>query len=373
MKKVILSFYIMLSILLFPKYVDAKIAENTCSYSGTYTYTQYGNEKSKDISITCDYFSNNTGQCNISTSLVSQPISNWGSYASFDAKQHYTNTKNCFAFMVFVDKDSIYNRYEVYAADTRETALKIAAEQGALGYGTSIISITGSESNTDTEDELQQLYNKMDDYINLINKMNTDDSPWDLGECLDEDGNLNSNAANYYVCKNRVQQFYNDINGWEAEIQEAVDSGLIDEDDSKLKEFKAAIGRSRGNINDVTDSGLYEGDSGGNKKPDYDGDISFDTSKTLEGTTIFGRGFGQFLKKGYNLIKFAVPVIIIAMAIIDFIKATASQDQKEINKAATKLVKRLIIGVVIFVLPTILEFIFKIASVDSGLYGIGKS
>lgn len=88
-------------------------------------------------------------------------------------------------------------------------------------------------------------------------------------------------------------------------------------------------------------------------------------------TGIFQGGFGKFLKQIYSLIKFAVPIIILAFAIIDFLKAIAASDPAEVKKAATKLVKRMVIGVAIFVLPTLLELLLAAAGVEFGTCGIG--
>lgn len=102
----------------------------------------------------------------------------------------------------------------------------------------------------------------------------------------------------------------------------------------------------------------------------YDEKLDFNVSDDLDCDSIFSGRFGEFLKKVYNLLKFAVPIIILAFAIVDFIKAITAYDQTETKKAAIKLTKRLVIGVLIFVLPTILEFILKIAGIEFGTCGI---
>ncbi len=101
-----------------------------------------------------------------------------------------------------------------------------------------------------------------------------------------------------------------------------------------------------------------------------EGDEGIEIGKT-DCTGIFQGGFGKFLKQIYSLIKFAVPIIILAFAIIDFLKAIAASDPAEVKKAATKLVKRMVIGVAIFVLPTLLELLLAAAGVEFGTCGIG--
>lgn len=85
---------------------------------------------------------------------------------------------------------------------------------------------------------------------------------------------------------------------------------------------------------------------------------------------IFNHKFGQIIKEALNFLKFIVPIIIIGLTIVDFIKAVVSQDDKEVNKAGNKLIKRIIIGVVIFLVPTILELILNLAGIPYGTCGI---
>lgn len=79
--------------------------------------------------------------------------------------------------------------------------------------------------------------------------------------------------------------------------------------------------------------------------------------------------FGFFIKQVSQLIKFAVPVIIIGLAVIDFIKAMSAQKQEELKNAVSKLVKRMIIGAVIFLLPTIIDMLLEIAGITSSTCG----
>lgn len=95
-------------------------------------------------------------------------------------------------------------------------------------------------------------------------------------------------------------------------------------------------------------------------------------SENVDCNGIFANEFGEYLKQIYDLLKFAIPIIILGYAIVDFLKALAAQDAAEVKKAANKLVKRLIIGVLIFVLPTILEFFLDLAGVQFGVCDLGS-
>lgn len=123
-----------------------------------------------------------------------------------------------------------------------------------------------------------------------------------------------------------------------------------------------------GDNGDTNHSGVESNVEGDKRKPSEDTSISI-SDGTVD-CSIFENGFGQFLMEAYKLIKFAVPILIIAFAIVDFVKAMASQDEAEVKKSANKLVKRLVIGVLIFVLPTIIEYVLSLAGIDYGTCGI---
>lgn len=63
---------------------------------------------------------------------------------------------------------------------------------------------------------------------------------------------------------------------------------------------------------------------------------------------------------GYILMMFkiAIPLIIVAFGIFDFGKAVVAEKEDEIKKQTKRLVYRLIAGVVIFLIPNLIIWIF---------------
>lgn len=66
-----------------------------------------------------------------------------------------------------------------------------------------------------------------------------------------------------------------------------------------------------------------------------------------------------FLQGIFNVFKFAAPILVLAMTIIDFIKAITSQDKDMIIKAGKKTGTRLVIAVILFFVPTILNMVLS--------------
>lgn len=61
------------------------------------------------------------------------------------------------------------------------------------------------------------------------------------------------------------------------------------------------------------------------------------------------------LQNIFDFIKIIIPLIIIGLSSIDFIKAISQKDDKDIKKAFVRLMKRLIYAVIFFFLPVILN------------------
>ena len=66
--------------------------------------------------------------------------------------------------------------------------------------------------------------------------------------------------------------------------------------------------------------------------------------------------------------KIVIPVLLIIFGMIDLGKAVISSDDKAVSKAAKSLLNRVIAGICIFFVPTIVGFVFKMV----GSFGEAK-
>ena len=71
-----------------------------------------------------------------------------------------------------------------------------------------------------------------------------------------------------------------------------------------------------------------------------------------------------FRALGYVLliVKVVVPILIILFACIDLGKAVIASDDKEIKTATTRVIKRVVAGVIIYFLPTIINTVFDLVN-----------
>lgn len=71
------------------------------------------------------------------------------------------------------------------------------------------------------------------------------------------------------------------------------------------------------------------------------------------------------LQQIFTILKFASPIMVLFFTIMEFIKATASQDKDFLSKAIKHTVIRMVAGVIVFLLPTLFDFAFNLL----GWYG----
>lgn len=117
-----------------------------------------------------------------------------------------------------------------------------------------------------------------------------------------------------------------------------------------LKSRADSLGLDKGRLKDIYESYKVLVESNG-----------LNIYPVVDCETLLGENLINKINSYMNIIKIAVPIIIICFGIIDFTKAIfAGQD--EMKKAKNRFVKRLIIAVLIFLTPVILNLLLSVAN-----------
>lgn len=66
-----------------------------------------------------------------------------------------------------------------------------------------------------------------------------------------------------------------------------------------------------------------------------------------------------------NILKIMIPILLIILGSIDFAQAVISNDEKQISKSTMKLVQRVIAGIVIFLAPKLIEYVFDLVDTNA--------
>ena len=149
-----------------------------------------------------------------------------------------------------------------------------------------------------------------------------------------------------------------------------VNAGSLEKISDNVTNFLVALNKNDTFI--LLDDSTLDYDDWHNVFPDIDAEDTVDgcstalvrqTSDGVEFTTL-----GQFLQDLFSLIRIAVPALVIILTTIDYIKAIASSNADELKKANGRTVKRLIIGILVFLLPFLLDILFDLF----GLYDLSR-
>lgn len=66
-----------------------------------------------------------------------------------------------------------------------------------------------------------------------------------------------------------------------------------------------------------------------------------------------------YLTVAFKVMRYVAIILLIVMSIIDFVGSVAAQDDDALKKAVNKMIKRAIMCVLIFILPTIIEYVLQ--------------
>ncbi len=90
----------------------------------------------------------------------------------------------------------------------------------------------------------------------------------------------------------------------------------------------------------------------------------------LDDCSILGTEFNNILQEIFTIIKIAVPILVLVLCTVDMVKAVMAQDEKAVKESLSNSIKRLIIGVVVFFMPTIINVLLDFAGMATGVCGI---
>lgn len=91
------------------------------------------------------------------------------------------------------------------------------------------------------------------------------------------------------------------------------------------------------------------------------GGTSSDTGPT-DGCEIISSSLRKTINDIMKIIRIAIPLLLIGLITYDFATAVFTGDEKSVNKAKGNAIKRIIIAVVIFFVPTLINLVFDLAN-----------
>ena len=97
-----------------------------------------------------------------------------------------------------------------------------------------------------------------------------------------------------------------------------------------------------------------------------------DCENTLLGSTSDPNSVAWLLQQVFTFIKVLGPILVVVLSSSDFIKVIAKGDDDAMGKAQKKLFTRLVLAILLFLVPTLVEVILDLFGLTStGTCGLG--
>ena len=76
---------------------------------------------------------------------------------------------------------------------------------------------------------------------------------------------------------------------------------------------------------------------------------------------------GYFVSLVYVAFRIGIPILLIIVGMFDMGKAIVAKKEDDVKKAQQLLIKKIIVGVIVFLIPYFVELIVKIATKDDAI------
>ena len=73
---------------------------------------------------------------------------------------------------------------------------------------------------------------------------------------------------------------------------------------------------------------------------------------------------GYYISLVYMLIRLGIPILLIIVGMFDMGRAIVAKKEEDVKKAQSLLVKKLLVGVIVFLIPYLVEFVIKVSTGD---------
>lgn len=81
---------------------------------------------------------------------------------------------------------------------------------------------------------------------------------------------------------------------------------------------------------------------------------------------ILGEDLTSVLHDIYLAIQIATPILVILLCSVDIVRATAGQNEKDMQHAISNSIKRVIVGVAIFFVPVLIDAVMLLIGIANG-------
>ncbi len=345
------KFLLLLFLVLIPTNVLGKEVAQTCKYQTDIS--------SGYLLITCDYYSDSSKpSCKIYSTEVNENSEGFENWTKETSEWYETNNK-CFPYLVYVDKDALINRYELYVFDELSKANQFVNNQHKYYEKVYVVGLDSVD---------RTIHEEIESYIEMLS---------DIGTYFELDNFCKISNGKYVLnggelCASALGNLIDSINKWDANIKDWVKRNKISGNDPIIKEYEDARKNARSKISSAWD-GEIEDPSDTPIRDILEPEIPDEDTTASRICVSCGGGSVDgipkllpiFVRNMIWLVQIITPIILIGLGMYDFIKAVISSDEKVMKESQNRFIKRIIAALLIFLIVAIVKFAFNLIPGDS--------
>lgn len=346
-KKLISFMVIFIALFMFSGNVEAK----DCTY---YSHATLGPSENINVTVNMD---GSKPKAVINSYYESYDMNNSESIQNWsDIKSTYAETTTCPTYIMVTKGITGYNVYLSY--DENELSEIATKKDFLIGSKEAIVTHCSNEYTAPASNE--NYYKNVEEKTTAI--LSAADN-FNINECKDN-GKVITRISECRKLYNSANMF---LNSSESEIRGLIASGDISADDPRVKAFFEALEKAKKQWEQAEEQINKE-----QRKIDEEMGTATEQETTKSSSWNSSDGnTNKFLKKIWNMLKIIVPMLVIIFSIVDFLKVLFISDEKNYKEAYTRLMWRIAIGIILFVLPAILSLLLNLAGLqDVGIFEI---
>ena len=227
----------------------------------------------------------------------------------------------------------------VMFADNRSTLDNYLTENNLNDEKNHISSATEYNS---TSPESEKYYNEMlTESENILKETEN----FNIDECKDESKDITA----YQACNDKYDGLKHRINNFNLNLNTYISQNYIDENDQRTTTMKENIKNSESNLVKV--------------KYEIDNEIEIIEPDYKYGCEIFGDTLVDVIRQIYGYFKWIIPVLIVVLSMLDFVKVVGTGKDDDFKKAQSNLLKRVVLGIIFFIVPTLISLVINFSGV----------
>ena len=366
MQKIKKIFFTLFLIIVSISAVNAKDTLLTCEYYKPYDQLS-GSQEAGVLCLIYDDYSHrcfiNVGEESASPSHNEEKIQNWG-YAvglTWQAKKYVEENNKCPDYLLLKLESGI-NGYEIHAAASKEDLKDLQSKLNGQRYSATWKGFNHSE------DEKQKKIDEVDNYTKVINSF-VDTFSFD--NCAD----YNNLITRYDKCDTIISNNYTQFHTFKNNVDNWMKEGYFSQYSDTYENFYEAFNKYENlhktlkeeldKRNEEVKNEMENGSSNNNNNNNNNYNSSKIENFCQEKGVLKSLRFLGYL---LLVVKIVIPILLIIFGTLDFSKALMSSDNDAMQKSTKSLVTRVIAGIIIFFIPTIVNFVFTLAKSDNSSF-----